>query len=76
MGGKETSECQINCFSINHFYKTVDNKVIEFPLHLTDLTFNNLTDHVFHTNIIAYCQQNWYEQLGLGLKKLINQEEY
>ena len=68
MGGKETIECQINCFSINHFYKTVDNKVIEFPLHLTDLTFNNLTDHVFHTNIIAYCQQNWYEQLGHGVK--------
>ena len=44
LGGKETIECQINCFSINHFYKTVDNKVIKFPLHLTDLTFNNLTD--------------------------------
>ena len=25
LGGKETTECQINCFSINHFYKTVDN---------------------------------------------------
>ena len=40
LGGKETIECKINCFSINQFYKTVDNKVIEFPLHLTDLTFN------------------------------------
>ena len=41
LGGKETIECQKNCFSINHFYKTGDNKVIEFPLlHLTDLTFN------------------------------------
>ena len=28
LGGKETIECQINCFSINHFYKPVDNKVI------------------------------------------------
>ena len=25
LGGKETTECQINCFSFNHFYKTVDN---------------------------------------------------
>ena len=42
MGGKETIECQINCFSINHFYKTADNQVIiEFLLHLADLTFNN-----------------------------------
>ena len=44
MGGKQIIECEINWFSINHFYKTVDNKVIDFPLHLTDLTFNNLTD--------------------------------
>ena len=44
MDGKETIECEINCFSINHIYKTVDNKATEFPLHLTDLTFNNLTD--------------------------------
>ena len=41
---KETTECQINCFSINHFSKTLDNTVIEFPLHLTDSVFNNLTD--------------------------------
>ena len=51
MGGKETIECQINCFSINHFQKVVDNKVSEFPLHLTDLTqlikFFILT--LFHT---------------------------
>ena len=40
LGGKETIECQTNCFLINHFYETIDNKVIEFPLHLTDLTFN------------------------------------
>ena len=40
LSGKETIECQIKCFLINHFYETVDNKVIEFPLHLTDLTFN------------------------------------
>ena len=51
MGGKETIECQINCYSINQsillsnvLYKTVDNKIIEFPLHLTDSTFNNITD--------------------------------
>ena len=31
LDGKETIECQINCFSINHFCKTLDNKVIEFP---------------------------------------------
>ena len=33
------------------------------------LPFNNLTNltHliVFHTNIIAYCQQNWYVQLAI-----------
>ena len=43
MGSKETIECQINCFSINHFYKTIDNNVIEFPLDLkrgTHLGFN------------------------------------
>ena len=25
LGDKETTECQINCFSFNYFYKTVDN---------------------------------------------------
>ena len=30
LGGKEAIEFQINCFSVNHFYKTVDNKVITF----------------------------------------------
>ena len=65
MGGKETIQCQINCFSINHFYKTVDNQVIiEFLLHLADLTFNNLTD-LTHLVTIAYCQQNWYVRLAI-----------
>ena len=51
MDGKETIQCQINCFSINHFYETLGNKIIEFPLLLmfhyilfNKLTFNNLTD--------------------------------
>ena len=61
MDRKETIECQINCFSINHFYKTLDNKVIEFStivnvqLHLTNLfnklTLNNLTDF---THLITF----------------------
>ena len=29
--------------------------------NLTDLTLA----HVFHANIIAYCQQNWYLQLAI-----------
>ena len=33
LGGKETIKCQINYFSINNFYETVDRKVIEFPWH-------------------------------------------
>ena len=36
MGGKGKIACQINCFSINHFYKRVDNKVG----HRTSITFN------------------------------------
>ena len=50
MGDKEKIGCQINYFLISHFYKKVDNKVIEFLQFLTDstilndLTFNNLTD--------------------------------
>ena len=44
LGGEETIEYQINCFLINDFYKTVDHRAIQFPLRLTDLTFNNLTD--------------------------------
>ena len=24
-----------------------------------------MLDHVFHTNIIAYCQQNWYVRLAI-----------
>ena len=35
LDGKETIECRINYFSINHFYKTLDNKVIEFPRLIT-----------------------------------------
>ena len=55
-----------NCFSINHFYKTVDNKAIEFPLHLTDLTFNwfNCWSR-FSSNFITYCQQNWCVWLAI-----------
>ena len=41
IGWQKTIEYQINCFSINHFYETVDNKVIEFQLHLTDLILKN-----------------------------------
>ena len=26
---------------------------------------NLVLDHVFHTNIIAYCQQNWYVRLAI-----------
>ena len=44
MGGKETVECQIEFFSFNNFYKTVDNKVIKFSLNLTGSAFNNLTN--------------------------------
>ena len=29
--------------------------------NLTDLTL----DHVFHTNITTYCQQNWYVQFAI-----------
>ena len=59
MRGKEAIECQINCFSINQFYKTVDDKAIEFPFQYYAL------DHFFYTNVIAYCQQNWYVRLAI-----------
>ena len=43
--------------------------LVNVPLHLPDLTIDNLSDfdaldHVFHTNIIADCQQNWYVRLA------------
>ena len=25
----------------------------------------NVVDHIFHTNVIAYCQQNWYVALAI-----------
>ena len=42
--------------------------------NLTDLTL----DHVFHTNIIAYCQQNQYIRLAIytGLFTLITYSQY
>ena len=36
-------------------------------VYLTDLTFNDLTDRVFHTNIIAYCQQNQNQHVRLAI---------
>ena len=42
LDGEETIGCQINCFSVNHFYKTVDNKVIEFPRMLISITYTYL----------------------------------
>ena len=42
MDGEETIGCQMNCFSVNHFYKTVDNKVIEFPRMLMSITYTYL----------------------------------
>ena len=60
MGGKETIECQINCFLIKHFHKTVDNKVIEFPLHSTDLTFN-IDQVYFNTRAPTQANTNQHE---------------
>ena len=60
MGGKETIECQINCFLIKHFYKTVDNKVIEFPLHSTGLTFN-IDQVYFNTRAPTQANTNQHE---------------
>ena len=42
LDGEETIGCQINCFSVNHFCKTVDNKVIEFPRMLMSITYTYL----------------------------------
>ena len=34
------------------------------------------TDHAFHTNIIAYCQQNWYVWLAIYIDRFtLNQKE-
>ena len=60
MGGKETIECQINCFLIKHFYKTVDNKVIGFPLHSTDLTYN-IDQVYFNTRVPTQVNTNQHE---------------
>ena len=55
----------------------MDNKVLlkEIRVHLTTFELINLIfltiywynklDHVFHTNIIAYCQQNRYVRLAI-----------
>ena len=55
----------------------MDNKVLlkEIRVHLTTFELINLIfltiywynklDHVFHTNIIAYCQQNGYIRLAI-----------
>ena len=78
MGGKETIECQINCFLIKHFYKTVDNKVIGFPLHSTDLTYN-IDQVYFNTRVPTQVNTNQHEstRINTSLTRVnMNQHEY
>ena len=54
---------QLNVNSINRFYnylKRNQNSIIQL-YDLTDLTL----DHVFHTKLVAYCQQNRYVRLAI-----------
>ena len=46
-------------------------------IHLIELTFNwfNALDYVFHTNIIAYCQQSRYVRFAIYTNLFILSEK-